>query len=163
MKNKVSLNLNVSLLEILLSVLIFAVAGIIMLNCFAIARFTQIRANDKAIAGTILQSDLEIIKSLNSVDKVREFLDNTYESKTIGDSNCIYEKYYDENWNKGTAKEYGVTIILNGEKTASGSLISISISAEKVKPYPFIKKEGAEKIYSIETKKFFPAFGGYYE
>ena len=163
MKNKVSLNLNVSLLEIILSVLIFTAAGIIMLNCFAIARFTQIRANDKAMAGSILQSDFEIIKSLKSVDKVNEFLDNTYDSKTIGDGFCIYEKHYDENWNKGAAKEYFVTIILNGEKTASGSLISISISAEKVKLYPFIKMEEAKQIYSIETKKFFPTFGGSYE
>lgn len=163
MKNKVSLNLNVSLLEIILSVLIFAAAGIIMLNCFAIARFTQIRTNDKVVAGAIMQSDIEIIKSLNSVDEVYEFLNNTYEAKTIGDNNCIFEKYYDENWNEGADKEYGVTIILNGEKTISGNLVSIIIKAEKEKPYPFIKKDGAEQIYSIESKKFFPVFGGGHE
>lgn len=163
MKNKVSLNLNVSLLEIILSVLIFAAAGIIMLNCFAIARFTQIRANDKAVAGAILESDLEIIKSLKSVNEVYEFLNNSYEAKTMSDSNCIFEKYYDENWNTGTVKEYEVTIILNGEKKSSGNLVSINIKAEKIKPYPFIKKDGAQQIYSIESKKFFPVYGGSYE
>ena len=49
--NNISLNSKVSLLEIILSVIIFAAAGIIMLNCFGIARFTQIRANDKTAAG----------------------------------------------------------------------------------------------------------------
>ena len=39
--NKISLNSKVSLLEIILSVIIFAAAGIIMLNCFGIARFTR--------------------------------------------------------------------------------------------------------------------------
>lgn len=73
MKNKVSINLNISLLEIILSVLIFAAAGMIMLNCFAIARFTQERANDKAAAGAIIQSDFEIIKSLKTLDEVHEF------------------------------------------------------------------------------------------
>lgn len=163
MKNKISLNLNVSLLEILLSALIFAAAGIIMLNCFALARFTQIRANDKTRAGAILQSDFEIIKSLGNLDKVREFLDNSYEAKTIGDGSFIYEKYYDENWNEGPAEEYGLTVVLKGEETVSGNLVSISISAEKIKPYPFIKDKGAQQIYSIESKKFFPTYGGAHE
>lgn len=163
MKNKVSLNLNVSLLEIILSVLIFAAAGIIMLNCFAIARFTQIRANDKAIAGAILQSDFEVIKSLNTADEMHEFLNNTYETTNISDNNYIYTKYYDENWNQSTTKEYAVTIMISDENSISGDLIKINISAKKEKPYPFIKKEGIEQIYSIESKKFFPAFGGSYE
>ena len=77
--NKVSLNSKVSLLEIVLSALIFAVAGIIMLNSFAIARFTQVRANDKTLASSIIQSDLEIIKSLNSSDEMHEFLNEYYD------------------------------------------------------------------------------------
>ena len=90
MKNKVSLNLNVSLLEIILSLLIFATAGIIMINCFAIARFTQIRANDKAIAGAILQSDFEIIKSFKNADEMHEFINNSYEVKKDTNKNYIY-------------------------------------------------------------------------
>ncbi len=73
MKNKLSINLEVSLVEIILSVLIFAAAGVIMLNCFAVARFTQIKANDKVTAGNIVQSDLEFIKSADDINEVNEF------------------------------------------------------------------------------------------
>lgn len=160
MKSKVSLNLNVSLLEIILSLLIFATAGIIMINCFAIARFTQIRANDKAIAGAILQSDFEIIKSFKNADEMHEFLNNSYEVKKDTNKNYIYTKYYDESWNQGSTKEYEVTIMLSDENSTSGELIKIKASAEKEKPYPFIKKEGVQQIYSLESKKYFPTLGG---
>ena len=98
--NKVSFNPMVSLSEIILSVSIFVVAGIIMLNCFAIARYTQIRANDKAMAGAIVQSDFEIIKSFDTADEMHEFLNNSYESNKIANNTYVYTKYYDENWNQ---------------------------------------------------------------
>ena len=161
MMNKVSLNSKVSLLEIVLSVLIFAAAGIIMLNCFGIARFTQIRANDKTMAGSIIQSDLEFIKSLNSSDEMYEFLNNSYVIKQLDSSNA-YIKYYDENWVQGKGKEYTVTISIDQENLSSGELIKINIIAEKEMPYPFIRNDLGE-IYSIESKKFFSFYGGAYE
>ena len=157
--NKVTLNSKVSLLEIILSVLIFAAAGIIMLNCFGIARFTQIRANDKAIAGAIIQSDFEIIKSFSSTDEIYEFL-NSYETKESGVINT-YTKYYDKNWIQGSGNEYAVTIMIDLESSNSGEMVNINIFAEKEKPYSFIKT-GGQQIYSIESKKFFPFFGGKY-
>lgn len=158
--NKVSLNSKVSLLEIILSVIIFAAAGIIMVNCFGIARFTQIRANDKVAAGAIIQSDFEIIKSLKTPDEVHEFLYDSYDEKT-SDKPHTYVKYFDENWVQGKGREYIVTISVDQENYNSGDLVSINISAEKTKPYPFIRKGG--EVYSVESKKFFPFNGGAYE
>jgi hypothetical protein len=161
--NKVSFNPMVSLSEIILSVSIFVVAGIIMLNCFAIARYTQIRANDKAMAGAIVQSDFEIIKSFDTADEMHEFLNNSYESNKIANNTYVYTKYYDENWNQNYInKEYAVTVIISDKNSKSGNLVKIKISAEKEKPYNFIKKEGTEQIYSIESKRFFPVSGGSY-
>lgn len=163
MKNKISLDSKVSLLEIVLSVLIFAAAGMIMLNCFAIARFTQIQANDKAMAGAIVQSDFEIIKSLNTADKMHEYLNNSYDNKIISNNNYVYTKYYDKNWEQNNInKEYAVTIAVDHENLKSGVLIKINITAKKEKSYPFLKKKGQDQIYSIESKKFFPAYGGSY-
>lgn len=155
--NKISLNSKISLLEIVLSVLLFAAASIIMLSCFGIARYTQIRANDKAIAGAIIQSEFEIIKSLNNTNEMHEFLDSSYETKELGNSE-IFIKYYDDEWIQGNGNEYVLSIVLEYENFKSGELLNINISAEKEKPYPFIKK-GEKNIYSIESKKFF-AFGG---
>ena len=159
--NKISLNSKVSLLEIIFSVIIFAAAGIIMLNCFGIARFTQIRANDKAAAGAIIQSDIEIIKSLKNPTEMHEFLDDSYDDKS-SDNPITYTKYFDENWVQGRGKDYTVTISVEEENINSGVLISISISAKKTKPYPFIKK-GVHDVYLVESKKFFPLTGGAYE
>ncbi len=159
--NKVSLNSKFSLVEILLSVLIFAAAGIIMLTCFGIARYTQIRANDKAKAGAIIQSDFEIIKSLKSAEEMYEFLDSSYESKEPGNT-FSYSKYYDENWKQGNDRYYTIALVISRENCISGDLVSIRISAVKESPYPFIKKDSRE-IYSIETRKFFLSHGGAYE
>lgn len=159
--NKLSINSKVSLLEIIMSVLIFAAAGIIMLNCFALARFTQARANDKTLAGSILQSDLEIIKSLKTVDELHDYLKESYETKEEGNNSYTYTKYYDKNWKQSGIKEYSVTISVSGqtdEIVKSGQLIKITILAEKEEPYPFINK--GQEIYSIESKKFFPSLGG---
>ncbi len=159
--NKTSPNSRILLFEIIMSVSIFAAAGIIAVYCFGIARFTQIRANDKAMAGAIIQSDFEIIKSLNSIDKMNEFLYTTYGEKESENTNT-YIKHFDENWIQKNGNEYTVTITIGQENLKSGVLTNISISAEKGTPYPFIKK-GGEQIYFIESKKFFPEFGGAHE
>jgi len=161
MNNKLSLNSKTSLWEIIMSVLIFTVSGVIMLNCFGIARFTQIRANDKTIAGAIIQSDMEIIKSLNSADEVHEFLSDSYDSNNMDNGKYVYRKYYDKSWKQSSIdKEYAVCITLSHNNSKSGNLININITAEKEKPYPFTKKEGLNKVFSVDSKKFFPASGG---
>lgn len=152
--NKISLNSKVSLLEIILSVIIFAAAGIIMLNCFGIARFTQIRANDKTAAGAIIQSDFEIIKSLKSPAEMHEFLNDSYDEK-ISDNPIMFTKYFDENWVQGRGKDYTVTVTVEEENLNSGSLVSINISAQRTKPYPFIKKGSRIYIRWI-ARSFFP-------
>ena len=121
--NKISLNSKVSLLEIILSVIIFAAAGIIMLNCFGIARFTQIRANDKTAAGAIIQSDFEIIKSLKSPAEMHEFLNDSYDEK-ISDNPIMFTKYFDENWVQGRGKDYTVTVTVEEEENLNSGFWS---------------------------------------
>ncbi|NMB97523.1 MAG: hypothetical protein GYA02_13085 [Clostridiaceae bacterium] len=74
----------------------------------------------------------------------------------------LFTKYFDENWVQGRGKDYTVTVTVEEENLNSGSLVSINISAQRTKPYPFIKK-GGQDIYSVDSKKFFPLTGGAYE
>jgi len=161
-KNKLSINLEVSLVEIVLSVLIFAVAGVIMINCFAIARFTQIKANDKVTAGNMVQSDLEFIKSSANSNEVDKFLSNTYSVNQDNENNQLYIKYYDKNWNlcDDGEKEYIIRLEVSNVQVNAGKMKSLSIVAEKTEPYPFINNDEGKTvlIYSIHTKKFFPDF-----
>jgi len=160
MKNKLSINLEVSLVEIIMSVLIFAIAGVIMLNCFAVARFTQIKANDKVMAGNIMQSDMELIRASKSSNEIDEFLLSTYSVSQDNESGHLYINYYDSNWKLCDAdeKEYSISLEVSNVQVNSGEMKNISIVAEKTKPYPFINKEEnkADTIYSIESEKFFP-------
>lgn len=162
MKNKLSINLEVSLVEIIMSVLIFAIAGVIMLNCFAVARFTQIKANDKVMAGNIVQSDMELIRASANSNDIDEFLLSTYSVYQDNENGHLYIKYYDSNWDlcDDDEKEYSISLKVSNEQVSSGEMKSISVVAKKIEPYPFFNKDKAEQnsdnIYSIESKKFFP-------
>lgn len=157
MKNKISINSEVSLVEIAISILIFAVAGAIMLNCFAAAKFTQIKANDKTAAGNIIQSNAEIIKSFKYSNEMYEYLNNNFQI-VIKEDEIIYENYFDKSWTvcDELNKEYIVSLKVSDISTNSGELKEIYINVEKAKPYPFInKEEDNQLIFEIETKKFF--------
>lgn len=161
MKNKFSINLEVTLVEIILSVLIFAIAGVISLNCFFIARFTQIKANDKVIAGNLIQSDIEILKSFNSSDESEEFLLQHFQLLKTESNVRTYINFYDKSWELSNEadKEYLITVNISDEFSNNGTLKDIEITAERIEPYPFINKaNNNQPIYSIETKKFFPNY-----
>lgn len=161
MKNKFSINLEVTLVEIILSVLIFAIAGVISLNCFFIAKFTQIKANDKVIAGNLIQSDIEILKSFNSSGESEEFLLQHFQLLKTESNVRTYINFYDKSWELSNEadKEYLITVNISDEFSNSGTLKDIEITAERIEPYPFINKtNNNQPIYSIETKKFFPNY-----
>lgn len=162
MKYKISVNLEVSLVEIILSVLIFAVSGAIMLSCFAAARFTQVKANDKVAAGNIVQSDAEMIKSFDDTYEMEEYLaDNFKLLKKSGNEN-IYISYYDKGWNicDEKSKEYSITLKVSDVSVNLGQMKEVNIRAERAESYPFINKskEKTDYIYEIETSKFFPNY-----
>lgn len=135
-----------------------------MLNCFFIARFTQVKANDKTIAIMKAQSALEYIKSTKNSIEMNEliksiFADNYYDDKN---NNYVFVDYYDDKWNKcsDNEKKYLIKLQVTNELINSGEMKNITVTIEKSKPYPFIDKirDKVEPIISIKTKKFFPNF-----
>lgn len=159
MKSKLSINLEVSLVEIILSVLIFAVAGVIMLNCFAYAKYTQEKANDKVAASWLVQSDAEMIKSTDSLDDAVLLLTKNHEKKVKDGFSDIYINYYDKDWNPCSEEEqeYALNTVISLEEKEYGKIMDIKITVEKSKPYPFVDKgKPTSPVYSIETSKFFP-------
>lgn len=165
MKNKTSVNLEVSLVEIIISILIFAIAGAIMLNSFAAARFTQIKANDNVTAGYLIQSNAEMINSFNSANDMIEYLSTSFNYEENSENESIFINYYDKNWNlcNEKDKEYIITVKVNNVLYPYGELKNISITSEKAYPYPFIgrNKDTIDNvIYEIHTQKFFPDIEG---
>lgn len=159
MKNKVSINLELSLVEIIISILIFAVSGVIILNCFAAAKFTQIKANDMVTAGNIVQSTAEIIKSSNTIDEMNDYMAGNFNTVKSNGNSISYIRYFSNTWTACSehSSEYSIIIEINSSNRSSGTLKDIVITALKSKPYPFIDREHTNTVvYKIETKKFFP-------
>ncbi|WMJ76697.1 MULTISPECIES: type IV pilus modification PilV family protein [unclassified Sedimentibacter] len=159
MKNKVSINLELSLVEIIISILIFAVSGVIILNCFAAAKFTQLKANDMVTAGNIIQSTAEIIKSSNNIDEMNDYMDSNFNAIKSNGNNISYINYLSNTWTACSEhdSEYSIMIEISSSHRSSGILKDIVITALKSKPYPFIDREhNSTVVYKIETKKFFP-------
>lgn len=161
MKNKLSISLEVSLVEIILSILIFAVAGVIMLTCFAYANFTQIKANDITIAGNKVQTDSEMIRASLSAEEAYDFLSKNYSLIGESEKSRQYIRYFDKEWNpcSENENEYQMeTEVIEENEDKAGSMLSIKITVQKSKPYPFIGKFD-ETVFSVVTKKFYPNFG----
>lgn len=163
MKNKISINLEVSLVEIIFSILIFAIAGAIMLYCFAAARFIQIKANDKVEAGSIVQSNAEMIKSFVNSSDMNKYLSENFNFKTTNENESIFINYYDKDWNlcDEESKVYLNTVNVIDVSYIYGEMKEISITAEKAKPYPFINNNNEmNDIFEIRTIKFYPSNEG---
>lgn len=161
MKNKLNINLEVSLVEIIFSILIFAIAGAIMLNSFIIARFTQIKTNDKVEALSIVQSQAEMIKYFKSTDEMFEYLSGSFNYNETSENKNIFVNYYDKDWNLCNKKdnEFTVTVQISDIPFIYGEIKEINIISKKTKEYPIIDKNKEDEeniIFKINTKKFFP-------
>jgi type II secretory pathway pseudopilin PulG len=156
MKNKSSVNLEVTLTEIIISVLIFAAAGAITLTCFGTARYTQIKSNDKTNALMEVQSAFELIKNSGSSAEAQEILKKEF-SAISNESASSYEKYYDINWRecRSEDREFTLSVEISKYKEEYGEMDEIKIAVDKEKKYPFIK-DGGRNLFSISTKKFYP-------
>lgn len=161
MKNRISINLEVSLVEIIFSILIFSIAGAIMLYCFGAARFTQIKANDVVESGSIIQSSAEMIKSFETTGDMNDYLTHNFEYSAFSEGENVFTNYYDRDWNLcgEKNKEYTVTVKISDASLGSGNLKRVQLIAEKAVKYPFIDRNNTVNntvIYEINTKKFFP-------
>lgn len=134
-----------------------------MLNCFAIAKFTQQRSNDKTIAALTVQSTFEYMKSANSSEEMHNILQNNflYEETEAGTNKYIYTIYFDSSFKESKKENYDFKMVINTQNNQkrSGGLTDITIFVEKKSNYPFIKNDDVY-VYLISSKKFFPMNAG---
>jgi hypothetical protein len=134
-----------------------------MLNCFAYAKYTQEKANDKVAASWLVQSDAEMIKSADTLDEAVLFLTKNHEKKIKDGNSVIYINYYDKDWKPCSEKEqeYALNTVISLEGKEYGEIMDIKITVEKSRPYPFVDKgKLTSPVYSVETSKFFPIESG---
>lgn len=156
MKNRTSINLEISLFEIIISILIFAVAGVIILNCFLIGRYIQIKSNDETIAGIKAESILEYVNSMKTFDEINDNFKKSLNEYNNEKNAYSYLQYYNENWQKSTNNNYKYFIetVISTNNVNSGEMCDITVMVKRIRPYPFIG--GNNVIFSVSSKKFLP-------
>jgi len=145
------------LIEILISTGIFAIAVILTLEIFMLAKFLGIRTSDTADAILQVQHVAETIKSCRSNEEMGEFLDSLEKNMQI---------YYDINWERTHDFNKAVYFIEIKDKSenldnSAGSLYENTISLYRIEPYPFINKRAVVKepdykplLASVRVAKF---------
>lgn len=156
MENKISTGSEVSLVEIILSVFIFAVAGAIMLNCFASARYTQIRAYDKTVADMKVQTEAEYIRATKSPEELDTMLADRFGSFVPANGGSVYLTYFDKDWQSCSESEglYMLTLTILDDEAKIGTMKDVQISVDRTRAYPFAKDKSSN-IFEIQTKKYY--------
>jgi mannose-6-phosphate isomerase class I len=142
------------LIEILISTGIFAIAVILTLQLFMLARFLGFRNSDMADAILKVQYVAETLKSLQNNEEMDEFLNDLENDMKI---------YYDINWERtgNTGEAVYVIEIQEESQGNTGSLYLYEINLYKIEPYPFINDKALEQnpqyrplLASINAGKF---------
>lgn len=118
------------LLEMLISIMILAFAGVVSLNIFLSARNTQRLSDDKTEAMYMVQNVIETMK-ISPLSEIKE-------------ENILW---YDENWQQ-TTEEKAMFSISSGTEENEGFL-SGTVVCTRTEPYSFLP-EGTEKLCSVE-------------
>jgi len=153
------------LIEILISTGIFAIAVILTLQIFMLAKFLGNRTSDTADAILKVQHVAETLKSFESEDDIIYFIKNET-IQTINTSNpqlygeIISNIYYDKNWQQTDNADEAV-YITEIYMDKQGGVYLYSVNLYKIEPYPFINDRLVQKdpqyrplLASINAGKF---------
>ena len=149
------------LVEILISIGIFAVAVVLTLNVFLLAKFLGDRTSDTARAIFELQNVAENIKTMETDAEMESYIKN----ELNGDiSDGVYILYYDEHWsliNGGEKAAFSMKIEMDRDAYDSGGLYRFRLDFYKMEPYPFINEKQVAKdpdfvpmLASVNASKF---------
>lgn len=144
------------LVEILISIGIFAIAVILTLQLFLLASFLGHKTSDTAKAIFEVQNVAETIKTMKTDAEIENYINGELGGGIV---------YYDGDWNIINNKEeaeYNLEIIIETDSSYnSGELYKFNLNLYKIHPYPFIDDKKIEKnenyipvLVSVDANKF---------
>jgi len=143
------------LVEILISIGIFAIAVVLTLQLFLLAKFLGNKTADTARAIFEIQNVAENIKTMKTEAEMEKYI--------INDLNG-YILYYDGNWNSVSGEKEAVFVLkidMNKVEYDSGGLYNFVLDLYKTDSYPFIDEKKLEKdenyiplLASVNASKF---------
>lgn len=133
------------LLEMLIWVFIFTIAGALILNMFLSARYTERMARDKTHAMYECQSEIE--KMYVRLDREND--------KSIDISKTPKSIYFDASWEVCEISQavYAMEVSLFKSERPTGNMFYGSAVLKKLQPYPFINIKYSN-LFSIDFKHF---------
>jgi len=144
------------LVEILISVGIFALSVILTLQIFLLAKFLGDKTSDVAMAMFEAQNVAESIKSTKTGENIDEYINTELNGGVL---------YYDDKWQTtDDAEKAAYSLVVTkqaSEENSFGILYKFTIELSKLAPYPFIDDKKLEKdesylpvLVSIDSAKF---------
>jgi|GEM_PF-1090628 len=155
------------LAEIIIAIGIFAIAVVLTLQMFFLAKFLGDKTSDTAAAICEIQNVAESIKLLKTNAEITDYMNNS-----IGNFNAdgSYNLYYGEDWKSVDSLldvMFVMKIAVQKDNYTAGILYKFNLELYKSKPYPFIndKNVKVDKNYkpvlaSVNTSDF--VAGGVY-
>lgn len=158
------------MLEIIITIGIFAVVSVFILELFLSANTLQSRAKDKSKAIVLAESIAETVKSSKTFEEAVKELDLkqtvgkvaqqkdgslqvniTDKSNDTKDTMIVYTGHFDENW-KTTKEEdtYSVIVVPYEEQIQDKVMINYKVCVYRLKGYVSIRGEkGSEELYQM--------------
>lgn len=146
------------LIEILISIGIFAISVVLTLQLFLLARFLGEKTSDTARAIFEVQNIAENIKAI----KTDADMGNYIADELNGGMN--YTLYYDYGWNivgSEDEAEYMMKIDMDVDTYNTGGLYKFKLDMYKIEAYPFIDDKKLENdenyiplLVSVDASKF---------
>ena len=152
------------LVEILISIGIFAIAVILTLQLFLLARFLGDKTSDTARAIFEVQNVAENVKTMKTNAEMLDYIESEL-SGSHAEADAYYYLYYDNDWNiidiKTDEAVFMMKINIQKDEYNSGGLYRFNLDFYKIKPYPFINDKNIKKdkdfiplLASVNANKF---------
>ena len=156
------------LVEILISIGIFAIAVVLTLQLFLLSSFLGHKTADTARAIFEVQNIAENIKSIKTEAEMEDYIKTDLNGGIIEEfddnMNMYYSVYYDGGWNVTGSPDdaaYHLRIDMSRVTYSSGNLYNFVLELYKTDAYPFIDDKKVEQnenyipmLVSIDASKF---------
>ena len=151
MNNQGSIKTLLPLVEIIISIGIFAVAVALTLQMFLLAKFLGEKTSDTAMAIFEIQNTAEDIKLLKTDAEIENYIKNDVGNP---DENGMYNLYYNGGWQRVELYSDAVFIMkisMNKDNYVKGELYNFDLALYKSNPYPFTDDKNIKNIKNAKN------------
>lgn len=173
-KRKQSQNAKLPMLELIISIGVFAVISVFLLEMFLVANSLQQKAKDQGIAITKAETIAETIKSADGFSEVETELgftkmwgtmveqeDGSYQitrldQKEKKDTTVVYVLHFNEEWEPATKEDtYSVLVVPYTKTMQEGTVENYEVYVYRLKGYPsLLQTKNQIALFQLSFSKY---------